>query len=68
MRRVERALPGEYREAVSAALDSLDADRYDDIVALCELPDIVRGYEHIKLDNVERYRELLAAQAPAPSA
>ena len=66
VRRVERALPGEYREAISAALASLDAAGYDDVVALCELPDMVRGYEEIKLENVARYRELLDAQAPSP--
>ncbi|WP_375546128.1 DUF6537 domain-containing protein, partial [Dietzia cinnamea] len=29
-------------------------------VALAELPDIVRGYEEVKLANVERYREEMA--------
>ena len=29
-------------------------------VALAELPDMVRGYEHVKLANVERYREEMA--------
>jgi len=29
-------------------------------VALAALPDIVRGYEDIKVRNVERYREELA--------
>jgi indolepyruvate ferredoxin oxidoreductase len=30
-------------------------------VALAELPDQIRGYEHVKLDNVKRYREAAAA-------
>jgi indolepyruvate ferredoxin oxidoreductase len=28
-----------------------------DVVAVAELPDIVRGYEAIKVRNVERFRE-----------
>lgn len=30
-------------------------------VALAELPDMVRGYEEVKLRNVARYREELRA-------
>ncbi|MGH2951721.1 MAG: indolepyruvate ferredoxin oxidoreductase family protein [Solirubrobacterales bacterium] len=56
VRRVERALPGEYRDAVSASLASLDGAGYERAIAIAELPDLVRGYEQIKLRNVERYR------------
>ena len=31
------------------------------VVALAELPDMVRGYEDVKLGNVARYREALAS-------
>ena len=60
-RRTERALIGEYRDAVAAAVGALDAGNRDSVLALCELPDLVRGYEEIKLRNVERYRAELAA-------
>ncbi|HEX2128924.1 MAG TPA: indolepyruvate ferredoxin oxidoreductase family protein [Solirubrobacterales bacterium] len=60
VRRTERALIGEYREAVTAAMAALDDSNRDEVLALCELPDIVRGYEEIKLRNVERYRAELA--------
>ena len=64
VRRTERALIGEYRDAVRRALAVLDDENRDDVLALCELPDLVRGYEEIKLRNVERYRaELDAALA-----
>jgi indolepyruvate ferredoxin oxidoreductase len=55
VRRVERALPGEYRELVLRALP-FARDAYDLVVELCELPDVVRGYEDIKLAGVERFR------------
>jgi indolepyruvate ferredoxin oxidoreductase len=32
---------------------------YDRAVQLAELPDLVRGYESVKLRNVERYAEAL---------
>jgi indolepyruvate ferredoxin oxidoreductase len=59
VRKVERELPGEYVEAVETVLGSLSVGNLDDAVALAELPDIVRGYEDIKLANVERYRAAL---------
>ena len=34
-----------------------DATWYGTAIALAELPDMVRGYEHVKMDNVARYRE-----------
>jgi indolepyruvate ferredoxin oxidoreductase len=63
VRRVERALPGEYRALVERALPSarVAPEAYDLVVALCELPDVVRGYEDIKLRNVERFRSEAAA-------
>ncbi|OUC06743.1 hypothetical protein RY27_19120, partial [Litorilinea aerophila] len=59
VRRVERALIGEYRTAVEQALAHLQPETYDLAVRLAELPDLVRGYEAIKLRNVDRYRSEL---------
>ena len=60
VRRTERALPAEYRDAVTAALPRLSPDTLPALVALAELPDLVRGYEDIKLANVARFRTALA--------
>ncbi|MDH6622652.1 hypothetical protein M2271_000439 [Streptomyces sp. LBL] len=65
VRRVERALVEEYRDAVLRALDTEGFHSGPDtVVELAALPDMVRGYEHIKLANVAAYRarqaELLA--------
>ena len=49
LRRVERALVGEYRDLVRSALDRLRPDTVDAVVAIAELTDLVRGYEDIKL-------------------
>ncbi len=57
VRRVERALPGEYRAMVETALARLSPETHDLAVKLGELPDEVRGYEDIKLENVKRFRE-----------
>jgi indolepyruvate ferredoxin oxidoreductase len=56
VRRVERALPGEYRALVERSLAELTPENRDTVVKIAALPDIVRGYEDIKLRNVERYR------------
>jgi indolepyruvate ferredoxin oxidoreductase len=56
VRRVERALPAEYRALVEGALGGLSRATYERAVTLARLPDLVRGYEDIKLRNVERFR------------
>ena len=60
VRRTERALPGEYHTALTAMLENLEAGRIDDAVALAELPEVIRGYEHIKMRRVEEFRERLS--------
>jgi indolepyruvate ferredoxin oxidoreductase len=59
VRRVERALVGEYRSLVEAALPHL-ASSEADVMAACELPGAVRGYESVKLRAVQRFRERAA--------
>jgi indolepyruvate ferredoxin oxidoreductase len=56
VRRVERALPGEYRDLVGKALEHLDGANAARVAELAGSPDLVRGYEDIKLANVEKYR------------
>ena len=60
MRRLERALPGEYLDAIGAVYERLTADRLDEAVAIAELPDRVHGYEELKLRRIGEYRRELA--------
>ncbi len=60
VRKVERALIGEYEELVRWALARVTPTTHRLCVELAELPDMIRGYEDIKLDNVARYRERVA--------
>lgn len=65
IRRTERALVAEYRELVDAICAALAARRFDDamlpaVVELAALPDMIRGYEQVKLDNVARYHDELS--------
>ena len=64
VRKVERKLANEYIATIDRALAKLSAQNFDRVVELAETPDLVRGYEDIKLANVEHYRirvaELLA--------
>jgi indolepyruvate ferredoxin oxidoreductase len=61
VRRVERALVGEYRALVEKALVGLSPESHERAVRLANLPDVIRGYEEIKLRNVERFREEVRA-------
>jgi indolepyruvate ferredoxin oxidoreductase len=61
VRRVERQLPGEYRALVDKALVGLSPESYERAVKLASLPDVIRGYEDIKLRNVQRFRDEVRA-------
>lgn len=65
IRRTERALIGEYRSLVDSIVaawesGSVTPQHYSSLVELAALPDMVRGYEGIKMANVARYREAVA--------
>lgn len=61
MRSLERALPGEYLEAMNQVYGRLSAERLDDAVAIAELPDLVRGYEDLKIRRAGEYRDKMRA-------
>lgn len=60
VRKLERQLLAEYDELLDYIRTELNASNLDLAVQLAALPDMVRGYEDIKLRNVERYSENLA--------
>ncbi|GIH96151.1 indolepyruvate ferredoxin oxidoreductase family protein [Planobispora siamensis] len=61
VRRVERRLVEEYTRDVRRALEHLTPETEGRIRELADLPEMIRGYEHVKLDNVAAYRERAAA-------
>ena len=67
VRREERALLAEYRAVITRLADALTTDNHTLAVEIAGLPDLIRGYEEVKLGNVRAYRarlaELLAAFA-----
>ncbi len=69
MRRIERSLIDEYGVALDQILSTLTVDNHSAAIALAQLPDVVRGYEDLKLRRVEEFRQALAAAlgALAPS-
>ena len=60
VRRTERALPGEYRATIDQLLAGLRPENHGLAVEIAGLPDLVRGYEGLKLSNVAAYRERTA--------
>ncbi len=61
VRRTERALIAEYRALIEKALAGLTEATYERAVKLAGLPDLIRGYEEIKLRNVRRFRDEVRA-------
>jgi len=60
VRRTERALIAEYRDVVGTLLAGLTEANHDLAVKIAALPDLIRGYEEIKLATVRTYHEQLA--------
>jgi indolepyruvate ferredoxin oxidoreductase len=56
VRRVERALPDEYRALVERSLERLTPVTHATVAEIADLPDLVRGSEDIKLANVDKFR------------
>lgn len=55
VRRIEHQLPNLYRAMIAECLENLHEADYDKALRLAQLPDIIRGYEDIKLRNVEKF-------------
>ncbi len=60
VRRVERSLIKDYRMVVEQLVPKVNEANAAKATELAALPDMVRGYEDIKLSNVERYESELA--------
>jgi indolepyruvate ferredoxin oxidoreductase len=56
IRRLERELIPEYVTMVEDAVEQLRPETHTTVAKIAALPDMVRGYEHVKERNVERYR------------
>jgi indolepyruvate ferredoxin oxidoreductase len=56
VRTMERELIGDYRAVVGQLLDRLTSGNSDLAAEIAELPDLVRGYEELKVANVAAYR------------
>lgn len=60
VRRVERELVRHYRAVLYDLVRDLTPESYERAAEFAALPDLVRGYEDIKLANVRRYAGRLA--------
>ncbi len=59
VRKVERALIVEYRAVISDVCATLAVDNYEQAIKIAGLPELIRGYESIKLESVDRYQTQL---------
>ncbi len=60
LRRIERDLPGQYRDVIDQLVANLGPENLDDAVAIAGLVDQVRGYEDLKMRRIGEYRSELA--------
>ena len=57
VRRLERRLLAHYEELVGQLAAALHAGNHEQAVRIAALPDMVRGYEHVKLGNARQYAQ-----------
>ena len=57
-RRQERALIGWYRDLIGQLMDQLNDENLAKALEIAALPDQIRGYEHIKEENIARVKKL----------
>lgn len=55
-------VPASNRANAAGVVDQLGAASLAEAVAIAELPDLVRGYEHIKLARAATYRQQLVVR------
>jgi indolepyruvate ferredoxin oxidoreductase len=70
MRRIERALIREYRDLVLGASATLTKDNLASAVSLADLADLIRGYDEVKMKNIEMFRQRrdeLLTRRPSPN-
>jgi indolepyruvate ferredoxin oxidoreductase len=65
LRRIERRLPVEYADAIRTLLPRLDATTLPRAIEIARLPDMVRGYEDVKLTSIAAYRRELERHGEA---
>jgi indolepyruvate ferredoxin oxidoreductase len=59
VRRLERELRDEFIATLLEIADRVDTNNYDAAVAIAALPDMVRGYEELKVQRAAEYRSAL---------
>ena len=55
-RQMERALIGEYTTSIDTLLETLNADNHAIAVDVARIPEIIKGYGHVKERNVKTAR------------
>ncbi|GAB04191.1 indolepyruvate ferredoxin oxidoreductase family protein [Gordonia amarae] len=61
MRRLERNLAVHYRDTVLGLAGTLTTENHDHAVAVAKAPELIKGYEEVKLRTVRQYVAALAA-------
>ncbi len=66
-RRTERRLIAEYTSLIEQHLATLDHDNVEQMTRLAALPDMIRGFGHVKKANIEQYHKQLRAILDEPA-
>jgi len=59
-RRTERRLIEEFKQTMDGVLPVLNRDNLELVTSIAALPDIIRGYGHVKDESLGKYQQELA--------
>jgi indolepyruvate ferredoxin oxidoreductase len=62
MRRTEAALPDEFLATMRTVYEHIVVGNFERAVSIAGLPDMIRGYESLKLRRIDEYRAAIAAE------
>jgi indolepyruvate ferredoxin oxidoreductase len=66
IRRTERRLVAHYEETIKDLLESLTTGSYERAVTIASAPDLIRGYEEVKIRNLDTYSARLTELGVEP--
>ncbi len=65
VRRLERQLLDHYEALLAQLVEALNAGNHEQAARIAALPDMVRGYEHVKVGNARQYAQAMNRETAA---
>jgi indolepyruvate ferredoxin oxidoreductase len=55
IRQADKKVLNFYRDTISSKIDGIGNGQYENLIKFSKLPDIIRGYEEVRLETMDEY-------------